>query len=79
MNLGNPGEFTMLELAETDHEGRLGDGSISSASRCPPTTRKRRCPDIAKARRLLGFEPKVPLESGLRQTAEDFRRRLDLK
>ena len=45
-------------------------------ARCPSTTRKVRQPDITRARTLLGWEPKVPLDEGLRHTLEYFRRKL---
>ena len=72
LNLGNPGEFTMLELAELVL--RL-TGSSSSVVHLPlpaddPLQRR---PDITKAGRLLGWEPQVPLEEGLRRTIAYFR------
>ena len=42
----------------------------------PADDPRKRCPDITKARRLLGFEPEVALEEGIRLTAADFRARL---
>jgi nucleoside-diphosphate-sugar epimerase len=45
----------------------------------PKDDPRRRCPDISKARRLLGFEPKTPIEFGLRKTYEDFWARLAAK
>jgi nucleoside-diphosphate-sugar epimerase len=41
-----------------------------------PDDPKRRCPDIGKAKRLLDWEPRVPLEEGLKYTIEWFRRRI---
>ncbi|MEQ4576580.1 UDP-glucuronic acid decarboxylase family protein [[Pseudomonas] boreopolis] len=72
VNLGNPEEITVLELAERI---RAMTGSASPLRRLPmpiddPT---RRCPDIALARRQLDWEPRVPLEQGLRRTIEWFR------
>jgi nucleoside-diphosphate-sugar epimerase len=43
----------------------------------PADDPRRRCPDISKARRLLGFHPQVPLEQGLARTCDNFRARLD--
>jgi dTDP-glucose 4,6-dehydratase len=72
VNLGNPQEMTILEFAE--HIRRL----TSSKSRIiheplPQDDPKQRKPDIGKARRILGWEPRVSLEDGLRQTIEYFR------
>jgi len=72
INLGNPSEFTMLELAE--HVLRL-TGSKSKLSFLPlpqddPTRRK---PDISRARDLLGWEPKVALSDGLKETIAYFK------
>ena len=75
VNLGNPRESTMLELAEAAMKvaGRTLD---LTRKPLPPDDPKQRCPDIAKARSVLGFEPKVSLEVGLKATLEDFRARL---
>jgi UDP-glucuronate decarboxylase len=78
VNLGNPRESTVLELAEAAMKvaGRTVD---LTRKPLPADDPKQRCPDIAKARALLGFEPKVSLEAGLKATFEDFRARLGLK
>ena len=73
INIGNPGEFTMLELAELVLEVT---GSTSEIVHEPlpvddPTQRK---PDITLARELLGWEPKVELREGLTRTIEHFAR-----
>ncbi len=72
VNLGNPREMTILEFA--DHIQRM-TGSRSKIAYCPlpEDDPKQRQPDIGKARALLGWEPRVPLEEGLRQTVEYFR------
>jgi UDP-glucuronate decarboxylase len=75
VNLGNPGEFTMLQLAE-EVVRLTGEQSGIVRKPLPADDPKRRCPDISKARRLLGFEPTVTLEEGLRHTIADFRARL---
>ena len=67
INLGNPDERTILELAHFIIEMT---GSTSSVSFEParPDDPDRRCPDTNKARTLLGWEPIVPIEYGLRET-----------
>jgi UDP-glucuronate decarboxylase len=77
MNLGNPGEFTMLELASLVRE--LTGTDVPLEFRPLPTDDPRqRRPDITKARTLTGFEPTVPLRIGLSRTIDDFRQRLGL-
>ena len=75
VNLGNPEEHTVRELAEriariVGVEARLLPRDL------PADDPKQRRPDISKAERLLDFRPVVSLESGLRQTVRDFRERL---
>jgi len=76
INVGNPGEFTMIELAE--NVLRL-TGSKSKLVRMPlpADDPKQRKPDITKARTVLGWEPKVQLEDGLKETIAYFRKLLD--
>jgi dTDP-glucose 4,6-dehydratase len=72
VNLGNPGEFTVRELA--DLVLRLtGSSSPIVFQPLPVDDPKQRRPDITRARRLLGWEPAVKLEDGLRRTIEHFR------
>jgi len=72
VNLGNPREMTILEFAE--HIRRLtGSHSPTEFRPLPEDDPRQRCPDIAKARATLGWEPKVTLEHGLRLTVEHFR------
>ena len=75
INLGNPTEITILELAE--QVLRL-TGSQSRLEFLPRRTDDpiRRCPDISLAKQVLGWQPKVTLEEGLLQTIADFRSRL---
>jgi UDP-glucuronate decarboxylase len=75
VNLGNPEEFTMRELA---HQVLALTGSASRLVQRPlpiDDPRQRR-PDIRRAREVLGFAPRVPLQEGLMRTIEDFRARL---
>jgi UDP-glucuronate decarboxylase len=72
MNLGNPGEFTMLELAELTLK-LVGGRSKIVHKPLPADDPRQRQPDIALARRVLGWEPRVPLEEGLRRTIAYFR------
>jgi UDP-glucuronate decarboxylase len=75
INLGNPGEFTVLELAE--RVLRLtGSRSRVAFRPLPSDDPVKRCPDISLAREKLGWEPRVTLEEGLRRTIEYFRERL---
>jgi dTDP-glucose 4,6-dehydratase len=72
-NIGNPHEITILEFAERVRA--LLDPSIPIVFEpLPQDDPKQRCPDISKARRLLGWEPKVNLEQGLRLTLESFKK-----
>jgi UDP-glucuronate decarboxylase len=73
MNLGNPGEFTIRELAEKVI-AITGSRSKLVFQPLPQDDPKQRCPDIMLARNTLGWEPKVPLEEGLRHTAAYFDR-----
>ena len=72
VNLGNPLELTILEFAQriTRLVGR--DLKIVHEE-LPSDDPKMRQPDISKAKRLLGWEPKVNLEDGLRDTIEYFK------
>jgi len=76
VNLGNPGEFTMLELAKKVLALAGSDSPIEHHP-LPSDDPARRRPDIARARELLGWEPAVPLDDGLAQTVSYFRRTLD--
>ncbi len=75
LNLGNPGEFTIRELAETVL--RLTDSRSELIFRAlPQDDPAQRQPDIAKARCTLGWAPKVSLEDGLNETIAYFRHTL---
>lgn len=72
VNIGNPHELTVLEIAETIL--RLsGSSSRIVFEPLPEDDPKVRRPDISRARHLLGWEPRVALEEGLRRTIEYFR------
>ena len=74
LNLGNPGEFTMLELAETVIR-LTGSSSRIEHRPLPQDDPKQRRPDITKAANLLDWQPRVPLEAGLERTIAYFRDR----
>jgi UDP-glucuronate decarboxylase len=75
INLGNPGEFTMLELAELTLK-LVGGASKIVHKPLPADDPKQRKPDITLAKRLLKWEPTVPLEDGLKRTISYFKKRL---
>jgi UDP-glucuronate decarboxylase len=75
VNLGNPGEFTILELAEKIVE-LTGSASKIVHKPLPSDDPTRRQPDISLAREKFGWEPKVPLDEGLAVTIEYFRKKL---
>ena len=66
-NLGNPNEFSLLELAEVVKKVTGVNSQIQFAEKLPVDDPLRRCPDITKAREKLGWEPKVQLEEGLKK------------
>ncbi len=75
VNLGNPGEFTMLDLAKKVLTLTGSDAPIENRP-LPSDDPVRRKPDISRARDLLDWEPLVPLDEGLDRTVEYFRRAL---
>ena len=77
VNIGNPEETTILEFAERVRK-LTGSQSPIEFRPLPQDDPKQRCPDISKARRLLGWEPKVELEEGLRLTLSHFRQHLNV-
>jgi UDP-glucuronate decarboxylase len=77
VNLGNPGEFTILELAEkvlklTESRSRIVHGAL------PQDDPVRRCPDISLAGEKLGWKPTISLDEGLVETIPYFRKKLGL-
>jgi UDP-glucuronate decarboxylase len=72
VNIGNPGEFTIKDLAE--RVIRLTGGKSGIVYKpLPSDDPRQRCPDITLAKKMLGWEPKVKLADGLQKTIEYFR------
>jgi UDP-glucuronate decarboxylase len=71
VNLGNPTEFTMIELAEAVLD-LTGSKSPLVNEPLPEDDPRQRQPDIGKARELLGWEPKIALREGLKHTIAYF-------
>jgi dTDP-glucose 4,6-dehydratase len=74
VNLGNPYEFTLLELAEVVRRVAGGGGKVRSVRPLPENDPRQRRPDISRAQSLLGWEPRVSLDEGLRPTIAWFRK-----
>jgi dTDP-glucose 4,6-dehydratase len=74
-NIGNPQEITILQFAERVRK-LVGATEPIVFHPLPQDDPKQRCPDIAKAKRLLNWEPQVTLEDGLQRTYEYFRTQL---
>ncbi|VFQ65144.1 unnamed protein product [Cuscuta campestris] len=74
-NLGNPGEFTMLELAKVVQDTIDPNAKIEFRENTEDDPHKRK-PDITRAKQLLGWEPTVSLRDGLPLMVSDFRRRI---
>ncbi len=75
VNLGNPDEFTLLELAQLIIKLTNSSSKIVFQP-LPQDDPKQRCPDISKAKQLLNWEPKIKLEAGLNKTIEYFKSKL---
>lgn len=75
VNIGNPGEYTILELAETIQNMINPDAEITFKP-LPQDDPKQRQPDITKAKTWLNWEPTVPLQEGLKLTIDYFQERL---
>ena len=76
VNIGNPNEFTVMELAQMVIE-LTGSASAIERRPLPVDDPKVRRPDITKARERLGWEPRVQLREGLERTIPYFRSRID--
>jgi dTDP-glucose 4,6-dehydratase len=72
VNIGNPREMTILQFAEAVRAAAGGGGRIVHKP-LPVNDPRQRQPDITRARTLLGWEPRVSLEEGLRETISYFR------
>ncbi|MGA3071690.1 MAG: UDP-glucuronic acid decarboxylase family protein [Terracidiphilus sp.] len=75
VNIGNPDEFTILEVAQAILEV-TGSKSEMCLEALPEDDPTRRCPDIAKARALLGWEPRISLKEGLAMSLDFFKNRV---
>lgn len=78
VNLGNPGEYTMKELA-SEVQALIDPSSSITYKPLPSDDPRRRKPDITKAKEKLGWEPVVPLKDGLEKTIAEFKTRRDWK
>lgn len=76
INMGNPEEYTILELAQTIQSLINPDVDIRFEP-LPQDDPRRRRPDITKAKTLLNWHPTVPVNEGLKRTIEDFRTRME--
>ncbi|MTJ08299.1 UDP-glucuronic acid decarboxylase family protein [Anabaena sp. UHCC 0204] len=75
INLGNPDEYTILELAQAVQNLINPDAQIKFEP-LPADDPRRRRPDISKAKTLLNWQPTIPLQEGLKLMIEDFRQRV---
>lgn len=76
VNLGNPDEYTILELAQAVQQMVNPDAQVKFEP-LPQDDPRRRKPDITRAKTHLGWQPTVPLPAGLEMTIDDFRSRID--
>jgi UDP-glucuronate decarboxylase len=78
VNLGNPEEYTILELAQAIQKLVNSTAEIKFAP-LPQDDPRRRRPDITRAKTWLNWEPKVPVSEGLKLTVEDFSQRIKIE
>ena len=76
VNVGNPGEYTMLELAQEVLKQIPESKSTITYVPLPKDDPKQRCPDITKAKTILGWSPTIDLRTGLTKTVEYYRSEL---
>jgi dTDP-glucose 4,6-dehydratase len=72
VNIGNPTELTVLRVAEIIRDQAHSNSPVHYIPAVQDDP-QRRCPDISRARELLGWEPKVDAEDGLAETVDWFR------
>jgi UDP-glucuronate decarboxylase len=77
INIGNPGEYTILELAQTI-QNMINPNTSLKYEPLPQDDPQRRKPDITKAKAHLGWEPTIELKEGLEKTIADFRPRVEV-
>jgi len=75
INLGNPDEYTILQLATAGQE-MVNPGLAIDYRPLPQDDPRRRKPDITKAKTFLDWQPTVPLQEGLKMTVADFQARV---
>ncbi|HJT28081.1 MAG TPA: UDP-glucuronic acid decarboxylase family protein [Pyrinomonadaceae bacterium] len=75
VNLGNPGEFTIMQLAEEVIKACESKSGFTYLP-LPADDPRQRKPDITRAQSALGWNPTIPLRDGLKRTVEDFKRRV---
>ncbi|MEL6400438.1 MAG: UDP-glucuronic acid decarboxylase family protein [Cyanobacteria bacterium J06626_4] len=78
VNLGNPDEYTILQLAQTIQKTVNPDAEVNFEP-LPQDDPKRRKPDITRAKTHLNWEPTINLQAGLQKTVDDFRSRLQVE
>ena len=77
VNLGNPGEFTIMQLAEEVIKACESKSGFTYLP-LPADDPRQRKPDITRAQTALGWNPTIPLREGLRRTVEDFKARVSV-
>jgi UDP-glucuronate decarboxylase len=77
VNLGNPGEFTIKQLAEEVIKACESKSGFTYLP-LPADDPRQRKPDITRAQQLLGWNPKIPLREGLKKTVADFKSRVQV-
>ena len=77
VNLGNPGEFTIMQLAQEVIQACDSKSGFTYLP-LPADDPRQRKPDITRAQTALGWNPTIPLREGLRRTVEDFKGRVNV-
>jgi len=78
VNIGNPGEFTIMECAKVVLKVTQSKSQITFAP-LPQDDPKQRCPDISRAQRLLSWQPRIDLDSGLKLSLDYFRQAMEIE